>query len=134
MNDFASPEDMLRYYGIDPSEFKGSMLDDKFRKMLHYKAVRGVFKVDDADLQANEFNTPYSSNVEWLRYDPAQDSLYVGFNNRREKAGTRVYHYTSVSDWFDNIDLLFEELTSSPSPGSVVWNLLRKPGRAFTRL
>ena len=128
-------DDVLRAVGIDPSTFRGSILDDAFRKELHERGARGVFRTEfEEELKEGETTTPYSSNVEAIRYNPRDGTLFVQFNNRREKSGSRLYQYymTDIDEF--SADDLFQELQSSPSPGSVVWERLRRPGMRFIKI
>lgn len=128
--------DRLRNAGIDPSALIGSdVLDDLFRKRMHQQGVRGLFPLEgEEQLQENLLATPYSSNVQQVMYDPIHDALYVTFDNRRERIGPRLYLYFQLLDHGFDTQQIFMELTTSPSPGSVVWDRLRRSGAPFQRL
>lgn len=136
-------DEYLRSLGLEPDDFGAQGLNDLFRKGSHLAGVRDAFKTDRYNQQRDKLiddpyshETPYSSNVEAVRYDQREDKLYIAFNNRRTKGkdiGTRLYVYFDIAQHgFDVMDI-YDELATSQSPGSVVWERIRRAGVPFYR-
>lgn len=110
-----SINEQLRALGINPLELEYEELDAQFD--------RGRLNAEGVDIHVT------SSNVAAIRYARASDSLYVQFDNHREKGGPRLYLYTGA-----NLDDVYDDLFSAASPGGVVWDRLRRPGVGFVKM
>lgn len=128
-----SIDDFLKAYGIDVTNLQGQLLDEAFRVAATRAGVKSYFK-KEGELEEGYLETPYSTNVEAIRYYPEYDDLYVQFNNRRERTGSRVYVYSNLRAHGFDADGIFEQLVTSPSPGHVVWEALRRSGAPFRKL
>lgn len=124
-------DDFLKTYGIDPSKHMGtSIASDKFRQGAHRAGVKQYFRRDPVD--EGEVDTSYSSNVKSVWYNWDDDMLYVQFDNRRGKANSvRLYLYSELLAYGFDAPAIYGELVSSPSPGTVVWDRLRRSGAPF---
>lgn len=127
-------DDFLKTMGINPEDLRPeTLLRDKFRQAAHRAGVRQIFRREHL-LDEGQVETPYSSNVRSIWYNWDDDVLYIQFDNRREKTGSRVYAYHDlIASGFDAPEI-FGSLVSSPSPGTVVWDRLRRSGAPFERL
>lgn len=120
-------EDVLRGYGIDPSQFIGETMDYASR----VDATRAGVRFDAGDRL--DVPTPYSSNVAGVRYDPWEDVLYIMFDNHREREGVRLYVYRDLLAHGFDATSIFAEIANSPSPGAAVWDRVRRVGAPFNR-
>ena len=127
-------DDFLKMYGIDPSKHLGtSISSDKFRQAAHRAGVKQYFRADRPD--EGEVETPYSSNVKAIWYNWDDDMMYVQFDNRRGKSNSvRLYLYSNLIAHGFDAPAIYAELVSSPSPGTVVWDRLRRSGAPFELL
>lgn len=129
--------EFLEEMGIKASSLFNLITKDWFRKTAHEQGVRGGFnvKVKSFEGEENYTETPYSSNVEFAAYDPVNYDLFIGFNNRRSDArrGTRIYIYFEIYKHGLDPEDIFYHIKTSPSPGSVVWELLRRTNAPYYR-
>lgn len=126
--------DLLVSYGLDPNKFTQEQINaPAFRKAAHRAGVKQYFRQERID--SSPVETPQSTNVRSIWYNEEDDTLYIEFDNRRGKGDSvRLYQYDELrSHGFDALQI-FGELVSSPSPGSVVWDRLRRSGAPFFRV
>lgn len=129
-------DDFLKAYGIRPGGLSGDIiLSDDFRQAAHRAGVKQYFRREPLGDEGDPVPTPYSSNVESIWYSWDRDILYIEFNNRRGKPDSyRAYKYTDLRAYGFDAPSIFAELVSSPSPGTVVWDRLRRSGAPFERV
>lgn len=129
-------DDFLRMYGIDPSKHMGSSISsNRFRQAAHRAGVKQYFRPEPDRPDEGEVDTSYSSNVKAVWYNWDDDMMYIQFDNRRGKPNSvRLYLYSDLIAHGFDARSIYAELVSSPSPGTVVWDRLRRSGAPFELL
>lgn len=127
----------LEQLGIPVSEYANHPLNNQIRKSLHdakVKAQQHVAGGIDDDTE-KERETPYSSNVVSIFYDPQADWLYLRFNSKRKNNNVdRDYLYRDLmANGFDAYEI-FYSIADASSPGSAVWDELRRTNVPFQRV